>query len=189
MNLLLIGASAGSVDTIERLLLRLNIATSFTILAIHMKEAYIQDFCELLQMRICKEVEILKEFSPLQRGVVYVCDTDRSTIDVCHGNDTLYVRYNEAESSIYRPDIDYLFKSVAVSELAKKCVAMLLSGIGTNGVNGLKMLKEQGSLTLVACEEEAPIYGIPKAAVEADAHCKEVNIDEAIRLIERFWDA
>ena len=188
MKLLLVGASAGSIDTVEKLLAAIDTSEAVTLLAIHIGNRYLGDFVSLLQKRSSKPVELLEEFVPLQPGTVYLCDTHDSCIDVCQGNGELYVRYNRSESSIYKPDINYLFTNVAKSELAKGSAAILLSGIGSDGALGLKALKSSGALTLVIDEKSAPIYGIPRAAIEMGAHCRIVDVKEAAFYIERFWN-
>jgi two-component system chemotaxis response regulator CheB len=189
MNLLLIGASAGSIDTIEKLLTAIDTSKAVTLLAVHMGDSYLSDFVSLLKKRSGKRVELLEEFVPLEPRTIYLCNTHHSYIDVCHGNNRLYVRYNRSERSIYKPDIDYLFTRVSESELARRSAAILLSGIGSDGAKGLRSLKLSGALTLVMDEKCAPIYGIPRAAIEIGAHCKIVDVKEAAKSIERFWNA
>ena len=68
----------------------------------------------------------------------------------------------------YRPSIDVFFHSIQ-REWPGQCVAVLLSGMGRDGAEGLKALRESGHQTIAQDETTSAVYGMPKAAVELDA--------------------
>lgn len=68
----------------------------------------------------------------------------------------------------HRPSVDVLFESlVPLTEL--KRVAVIMTGMGSDGARGLKELKESGAITLAESEETCVVYGMPRAAVEMQA--------------------
>ncbi len=68
----------------------------------------------------------------------------------------------------YRPSIDVFFNSIQ-RLWPGDCVAALLSGMGRDGAEGLKALRESGHHTIAQDEATSAVYGMPKAAVELEA--------------------
>jgi len=70
--------------------------------------------------------------------------------------------------ALFRPSIDQLFESLAASDLPPG-VAVLLTGMGSDGAAGLASLKRVGWLTIAQDEATSAVYGMPKAAAGLDA--------------------
>ena len=71
-----------------------------------------------------------------------------------------------SENIVYKPSVD-----VAASSLAEvypgKALAIMLTGMGHDGVNGFRALKEKGSLIIAQSKHSSVIYGMPRAVVES----------------------
>lgn len=67
-----------------------------------------------------------------------------------------------------RPAVSHLFRSIAHAYRAE-AVGVLLTGMGQDGAQELKFLKEQGAVTLVQDRESAVVYGMPGAALQREA--------------------
>jgi two-component system chemotaxis response regulator CheB len=65
-----------------------------------------------------------------------------------------------------RPAVDYLFRSVA-NRFPGRAMAAILTGMGSDGTLGLRLLKRHGCFVIAQDEASCVIYGMPKAAVEA----------------------
>ena len=66
------------------------------------------------------------------------------------------------------PSVDVLFFSAA--EVYKnQILGILLTGLGDDGAEGLKAIKNRGGTTIAESEETCVVYGMPKAAVKKDA--------------------
>ena len=68
--------------------------------------------------------------------------------------------------ALHRPSVDVLMASAAKAYGART-LGMVLTGMGADGVEGLRAIREAGGRTLAESEETCVIYGMPKAAVEA----------------------
>ena len=64
-----------------------------------------------------------------------------------------------------RPSVDYLFRSVA-EVFGGKVVAVILTGMGKDGLEGCRQLKRLGAFILAQHQEGCVVYGMPKAVVE-----------------------
>jgi two-component system chemotaxis response regulator CheB len=63
-----------------------------------------------------------------------------------------------------RPAVDVMFESVAGA--GRNALAVLLTGMGRDGAEGMKKLKANGAATIAQNEETCVVYGMPRAAVE-----------------------
>ena len=73
---------------------------------------------------------------------------------------------DEPRSALHRPSVDVLMATVAKAYGAR-CMGIVLTGMGTDGVEGLRAIREAGGRTLAESQETCVIYGMPKAAAEA----------------------
>ncbi|HCF57492.1 MAG TPA: hypothetical protein DFS52_05810 [Myxococcales bacterium] len=85
----------------------------------------------------------------------------------------------------YAPSIDALFESAAAAAGAR-AVGILLTGMGSDGRDGMLRLRHADALTIAESEESAVIFGMPKEAIDAGGVAKvlslEAIIGELIRL-------
>jgi two-component system chemotaxis response regulator CheB len=65
-----------------------------------------------------------------------------------------------------RPAVDYLFRSAA-NHFPGRSMAVILTGMGSDGTLGLRLLKRQGCFVIAQDEASCVVYGMPKAAVDA----------------------
>jgi two-component system chemotaxis response regulator CheB len=64
-----------------------------------------------------------------------------------------------------RPSVDVLYRSLAGGALAPYVVAVLLTGMGRDGADGMADLKRRGSYTIAQDETTCAVFGMPKAAI------------------------
>ena len=65
-----------------------------------------------------------------------------------------------------RPAVDYLFRSAA-NRFPGRAMAVILTGMGSDGTIGLRLLKRHGCFVIAQDEASCIVYGMPKAAVDA----------------------
>ncbi len=181
MKLILIGASAGSIDQLLDIFAKVDLKNATILTALHMPYTY------LVRLPMITRCSIAKERQNLQPDSIYLCDSRYNRIDLRLSNGLCYLHY-EITDSIYRPDIDSLFVSASKSKSAKTMMGILLSGIGENGAKGLLALKNAGAYTIVSDEQSSSVYGMPKAAVNCEGASEVLDIAKIIERIERFSD-
>jgi two-component system chemotaxis response regulator CheB len=86
----------------------------------------------------------------------------------------------------HRPSVDELFLSCATS-CARLTAGVLLTGMGTDGVEGLGELRRAGGLTLVQDEASAVVFGMPRVALERGAADLAQAPRELARTLARCW--
>jgi two-component system, chemotaxis family, protein-glutamate methylesterase/glutaminase len=86
----------------------------------------------------------------------------------------------------HRPAVDELFLSLART-VPSRVAAVLLTGMGTDGVQGMAELARQGALTLAQDEASSVVWGMPRAAIEHGAASKALPPPEIAREVARAW--
>lgn len=130
----------------------------------------------------CSMVSWLNDLTPLTvKKASYGDRPEVGTVLVACTNDHLYLQADRSLNYIkepldypYRPSIDVFFKSVAHNWQAKG-VAILLTGMGRDGAEGLSLLHDRGWYTIAQDRDSCAVYGMPKAAVELNAAVDVLN--------------
>jgi two-component system chemotaxis response regulator CheB len=100
----------------------------------------------------------------------FVCP-GRKCMELVFAGDEMRLRVGPAgPKDRYVPSADRLFKSVA--QAGPKVVAVILTGMGDDGVEGAKAIREAGGLVIAESAETAVVNGMPGAAVRAGVAAK-----------------
>jgi len=86
----------------------------------------------------------------------------------------------------HRPAVDELFFSLAQGD-SRRAAGALLTGMGSDGVEGLLELRRQGGLTLAQDEATSVVYGMPRVALEKGAVENALSLQEIARTLARAW--
>jgi two-component system chemotaxis response regulator CheB len=76
----------------------------------------------------------------------------------------------------HRPSADVLFKSLA-EEFGPKGIAVLMTGMGDDGAQGMGTVKAAGGMTIAQNEESCVVFGMPKAAIDRGYAIRVVALD------------
>lgn len=155
-----IGASAGGLEALEQLLTFLpnNTGMAFVIiqhLAPNHKSLLTQILSKYTSMPVIEAVNGMK----VQRNHLYMIPP-RYNIEINQG----ILKLNEYDHSKMNHPIDIFFKSLARS-YQNKAIAVILSGTGSDGTNGIRSIKDQNGVIIVQSPESAKFDGMPKSAI------------------------
>jgi two-component system response regulator WspF len=92
----------------------------------------------------------------------------------------------EPSDHIYRPSIDVFFESVA-QYWQGEAMGVLLTGMGRDGANGLKLMRGRGFHTIAQDQQSSAVYGMPKAAAAIDAAVDICALDAIAPALCRRW--
>ena len=116
---------------------------------------------------------------------------ERGTVLVAGTNDHLYVKPDlslgytpDPIDYPYRPSVDVFFKSLA-QQWSRKGTAILLTGMGRDGAEGLSALRLKGWHTIAQNQASCVVYGMPKAAVELNAAVEVLPPDAIVAALIR----
>jgi two-component system chemotaxis response regulator CheB len=127
----------------------------------HNSSGFDKGFVQWLNSYTPLEVRLAEEGERPQGGKIYVAPTGRHLIA---GEGGLFFDDGEMVNN-QKPAADLLFKSAA-RIYRNALVSVVLTGMGCDGAEGTRYVKEAGGITLAQDEESSLIYGMPKAASE-----------------------
>ncbi len=180
-----IGASTGGPPAIQKVLSLVNPDISAPIIiAQHMPKAFTAAFATRMNAICSIRVKEAVDGEELQNSVVYICPGDHQTRVErnIEGKFRFSIVSNQDEQDRFAPCINTLFFSAA-KEFAHKAVGVILTGMGEDGVRGLKNIKLMGGLTIAQDRMSSVVYGMPRAALEQDAAARILNLEEIAKEI------
>ena len=164
-RVVVVGASAGGLEALTELLGATEPGTGAAfVLAQHLAPSHPSLLVELLKPATHLEVRVADDGAPLESDVVLVAPPDR---DVSITSDGLRVA-DPGSRPGPRPSIDQLFSSAA-DVWGEDCVALILSGTGSDGADGLRVVRSAGGVTMVQDPDSARFPGMPAAALSMGA--------------------
>ncbi len=163
MRIVGLGASAGGLGPLEQFLSHVPEGSGLAYLVVqHMDPHHKTMLGELLQRATSMPVQEAVDARPIEPNSVYVIPPD-SELTVLGG--ALHLA-KPAEPRGQRLPIDVLFSSLA-RELGERAIGVVLSGMGSDGTEGLQAIKTQGGLTLAQLPESAQFDSMPSSAIAA----------------------
>jgi two-component system chemotaxis response regulator CheB len=88
----------------------------------------------------------------------------------------------EPLQSLYHPSVDILFKSAA-SSAGASAIGIILTGMGNDGTEGAKAIKDAGGMMLAESASSCVVYGMPRSVIEAGLSDAEAPIEGMVRLL------
>jgi len=103
---------------------------------------------------------------PVQKGTVYIAPGDYHMEVKASGKVKNIFLHQGPPENACRPAVDPLFRSLA-EVYNGTTVALVLTGMGQDGMRGAQRIKERGGLVLAQDEKTSTVYGMPRVVVEA----------------------
>ena len=172
-----IGISTGGPQSLQHVLPQLPKDFPGTILIVqHMPEGFTEMFSRRLDEICAIQVKEAQSGDLLLAGRALVCPGSRHLKVKRLPLGDVVVLTDEPRVNGHRPSVDVLFKSVA-EEFGSQVVAVIMTGMGEDGAQGMGMVKEAGGMTIAQNEQSCVVYGMPKAAIERGFAIRIVGLD------------
>ena len=156
-----IGASAGGLEALESFFSQMTADSGMAFIVIqHLSPDYKSMMVELLSKRTTMPVRRAEEGMRVEADSVYLIPP-KKILSIVRGK--LLLSESDPNRGLNLP-IDVFLRSLAQDQ-AEKTIAIILSGTGSDGVRGIRAIKEAGGVVLVQNEESARFDGMPRAAV------------------------
>jgi chemotaxis methyl-accepting protein methylase len=158
-----IGASAGGLEALEQFLRHVPAGSGMAYVIIqHLDPTHKGIMPELLQRATGMKVSQVKDRTRVRPDCVYVIPPNRD-MSLLHG--VLHLLVPVAPRGLRLP-IDYFLRSLAQDQ-QERSVAVILSGMGSDGTLGLRAIKEKAGLALVQEPATAKFDSMPRSAIDA----------------------
>ena len=167
-HLIAIGASTGGTDALGQLLRMLPAETPGMVIVQHLTASFTAAFAASLDRGGAMQVREARHGEALRTGLVLVAPGHRH-LTVARRDDTWIVETVEGPPvNHHRPSVDVLFHSCA-SAAGARAVGVLLTGMGTDGADGLAAMRTAGADTIAQDEQSSVVFGMPREAIERGA--------------------
>jgi two-component system chemotaxis response regulator CheB len=164
-RVLCIGASTGGTTAIQEVLTRLPRTAPGTVVVQHMPEHFTAAFARRLDEQCAMRVREAADGDAVVPGVALIAPGNRHMVLRRSGARYL-VGLNDGPPVQYqRPSVDVLFHSAA-RHCGRNAIAVILTGMGSDGAAGMVALRETGAHTIAQDEGSCVVYGMPRAAAE-----------------------
>ncbi|HYL92306.1 MAG TPA: chemotaxis response regulator protein-glutamate methylesterase [Alphaproteobacteria bacterium] len=172
-----IGVSTGGPNALQYLLSKLpgDFAGSIVVVQ-HMPEGFTEMFARRLNECCAIHVKEAQSGDLLLAGRALICPGNRHMRVRRLPLGNTVVLSDEDRVNGHRPSVDILFRSVAL-EMGSKGVAVLMTGMGDDGSDGMGRVKDAGGLTIAQSEESCVVFGMPKAAIDKGYAMRVVPLD------------
>ncbi len=175
-SLIAIGASTGGVEAIREVLVSLPKDCPPIVIAQHMPEGFTSRFATRLDDLCTIKVQEAQDRMVIEAGNAYIAKGGMHLL-IEKSSGQLKCRLQDGEDvSGHKPSVDVLFSSVAKT-VGNKAVGVILTGMGKDGAEGLKKMRDVGSFTLGQSETSALVYGMPRVAFEIGAVAEQAPIE------------
>ena len=171
-SVVLLGASTGGPQSLRQVLSALPSPLSVPVVIVqHIDHRFVPGLTSWLAEVTGHQV-VGSRPGPLRPGEVVVAAAESHLILTEDG----YDHRLEPADSIHRPSVDQLFLSSAACNF--KGIAVLLTGMGTDGAEGMAKLREAGWHTIAQDEASSAVWGMPAAAIRAGGAMEILSIDK-----------
>jgi len=191
-RVVVVGASTGGPPVIEQIVHGIEASLSVpVVIAQHMPEMFVTSFVERIAKNSAVQVKEAEEGEELVPGVVYIVPGDRDTkLEKSNGGLGKKAVFkfskdrDDNRGKIY-PSVDYLFESAA-DIYARGTLGIILSGMGKDGADGVKKIRQQGGKNLTQNRESSLIFGMPGEAFKTGCIDEVMFVEGLINAINSF---
>lgn len=168
-RLIAIGASTGGTQAIEQILTHLPRNMPPIVVTQHIPAGFSTAFAERLNRVCALDVQEARGGEVLRSGLALIAPGNFHLIVERHSGGVWRTRLDEGPKVCYqRPSVDVMFQSVC-SAAASATIAVLLTGMGNDGAEGMAALRKAGAATIAQNEATCVVFGMPREAIRLDA--------------------
>lgn len=168
LAMIAIGSSTGGVEALQTLLKDFPANCPPTVIVQHINPRFAPAIARTLDMATPAKVQIAERDMPLVSGNIYLAPGGDRHLSIA-GSGKYYARLRSGDPVAgHIPSVDVLFDSVA-STIGANAVGILLTGMGSDGAQGLLAMAQAGSCTIAQDEATCTVFGMPRAAISLGA--------------------
>lgn len=185
-QVLAIASSTGGTQALKELMPLLPGDLPGTVIVQHMPPVFTKTFADSLDKLCPFEVREAQDGDKVLPGNVLIAPGNYHMEIVRSGGYYHIKLHQEPTLHGVRPAADYLMRSVA-KHAGANAMGVVLTGMGRDGADGLKIMRDAGAYTVVQNEASCVVYGMPKVALETGGAEQALSLPEiASELITQF---
>lgn len=163
-----IGASTGGTEAIKAVVSSLPLNSPPIVVTQHIPPAFSTSFAKRLDGASAVKVYEAQHQQPIEKGCVYIAPGDAHLKVSKTAKGYICLLDSGEMVNRHRPSVEVLFDSVC-EQVGNKAMGVILTGMGADGAEALKRMRDAGSHTIAQDEATSIVWGMPGAAVKLDA--------------------
>lgn len=183
-GILVIGASTGGPSAVQKVLSELPEDYPFAVIVVqHMPPVFTRQFAMRLDRNTALRGREAADGDKLEVGTILVVPGGHHLVVSGKGDRVVEV-VEKTDQDRFVPSVNVTMSSAA-EVYGQRTIGVLLTGMGNDGAEGLKRVKETGGHTIAESEESSVVYGMPRAALQKGAVLNVLHLDKiGSRIIE-----
>lgn len=174
-QLIVIGASAGGLESVTRILSPLPKEYPIPIVMVqHRAKEHPNLLEEVLQTKISLKISQIEEKTHISPGCVHVAPAD---YHVLIEKNCTFSLSSEEKVAYSRPSIDVLFESAAIV-YKNRLTSVILSGANHDGADGVRLIKSLGGINIALNPTETVFSVMPQSAINTKCVDHVMKLDE-----------
>lgn len=166
-DLLVIGCSTGGPSALQTILPRFPADYPASIIVVqHMPPGFTKPLAERFDNMCQLRVKEAEDGDLLLPGKIYISPSGYQTTARVRSDGRVALQVSEEPLMLYRPSVDVTLQSLAAI-YRERLLSVVLTGMGHDGLEGCRVVKEHGGIVLTEAEESCIVYGMPKAVYDA----------------------
>ncbi len=160
-----IGTSTGGPKALQAIIPQIPANINASILVVqHMPEGFTKSLAARLDSMSSIKVKEAEDGERLHKGYCYIAPGNFH-MTAHQERDGVILRLSQGTAvSGHRPSVDVMMKSVSEIKTLIK-IAVIMTGMGSDGANGMKSIFDSGGYTIAQDEESCVVFGMPKSAI------------------------
>jgi len=176
-QIIAIGSSTGGTEALKELLVKLPTDSPPVVITQHIPKSFSGPFAKRLNSMCDLTVHEAETGMELEPGHVYVAPGDGHLIVMKKGAGYTCVINDGPAVNRHKPSVDVMFRSL-VESAKKDVLAVMLTGMGSDGAAGMLELLQVGAKTVAQDEASSVVWGMPGSAVKLSAVQSIVPLNE-----------
>ena len=165
-KLVAIGTSTGGPQALQSVITRLPGDLPCGVVVVqHMPPGFTKSLANRLDSLSKVSVKEAEDGDVIEPGHVYIAPGNYHMRVASEGSKRKIVLSQDPPVGNHRPAVNVLYDSVA--PVGKNLVAVIMTGMGCDGTEGMKKIKAQGGYSIAQDESTSVVYGMPKSVVDA----------------------
>ncbi|BBB31044.1 protein-glutamate methylesterase/protein-glutamine glutaminase [Neptunomonas japonica] len=176
-SVIAIGASTGGTEALQEILSVLPKDIPPIVIAQHISASFSARLAKRIDLKSVISVVEATDGLALEQGVAYFAPGGRHLKIERHGTRLICRVEDSALVNRHKPSVDVLFDSLNAVNV-EVAIAVLLTGMGSDGAEAMLRLKKEGAYTIAQNEESSLIWGMPGSAVKLGAAVDILPLDK-----------
>lgn len=182
LKAIVIGASTGGPKALVKAIQAISPNLSVPVFIVqHMPEGFTSSFAKRLDNAASVPVVEAMHGQKIKPGTIYLAPGAKHlTI-----NDRILELDSRPKIHGVRPAVDYLFETAAL-KYGKDILGIVLTGMGSDGAPGCKVIKEHGGYVLTQDKASSIVYGMPRVVVERGLSDQTASLNEIADILREM---